>query len=123
MTYTILYFENGEKKWKKASDIDAAEMYGKDHTDTYSDYDICVSLYEYDKLKQQIEIMKKNFEKIKHICGDDYLMEADMNKNWVFYRDEDNFKTIVFEGTEEECGKFCEDNNWELDGNELELWV
>ncbi len=46
-----------------------------------------------------------------------------MIENYVFYRDENNFKTIVFEGSQEECERFCKDNNWEFDGNKLELWV
>ena len=42
-------------------------------------------------------------------------------KNMVFYRDECNYKYYIFEGTTGECIKFCEEHDWESDGNELEL--
>lgn len=41
--------------------------------------------------------------------------------SYVFYRDDDNFKTIVFEGTYDDCRRWCRDAGWEIDGNELEV--
>ena len=41
--------------------------------------------------------------------------------NAVFYRDDCNYKYIVFEGTEDECRQFCKENEWEWNGEELEL--
>lgn len=39
----------------------------------------------------------------------------------VFYRDDDNFKYIVFEGTYGECRQFGKENDWEYNGEELEI--
>ena len=41
--------------------------------------------------------------------------------NAVFYRDDCNYKYIVFEGTEDECRQFGKQNEWEWNGEELEL--
>ena len=48
-------------------------------------------------------------------------------KDTVFYRDDWNFKTIIFEGTYDECRYFGKENDWEYtteDGEiyELEVW-
>ena len=40
---------------------------------------------------------------------------------YVFYRDDCNFKTIVFEGDYDECREFGRENDWEYDGYELEV--
>lgn len=46
-----------------------------------------------------------------------------VNKHsWVCYRDENGFKTIVFEGSYDDCRYFGRAHNWELDGHELEMW-
>lgn len=45
----------------------------------------------------------------------------DVRTTYVFYRDDCNFKTIVFEGRISECRHFCTENGWEMDGNELEI--
>ena len=42
--------------------------------------------------------------------------------DFVFYRDENGFKTIVFEGNYDDCRYFGREHNWELDGYELEMW-
>ena len=46
---------------------------------------------------------------------------GDNTHTYVFYRDDCNFKTVVFTGTVDECRKFGKENDWELDGNELEV--
>lgn len=46
--------------------------------------------------------------------------------HYVFWRDDDNFKTMVFEGSYDECREFAKKNDfiWEADdGNEYELEV
>ena len=44
-----------------------------------------------------------------------------MFNDWVFYRDNRNYKTIVFEGTTEECEEYVKEN--ETCGSyELEVW-
>lgn len=40
---------------------------------------------------------------------------------YVFYRDEDNFKTVVFTGNYDECRRYGKEMGWEIDGNELEV--
>ena len=45
-------------------------------------------------------------------------------ENFVFYRDDSNYKYIVFEGTQTECKTFCEESDWTYeteDGEEFEL--
>lgn len=42
-------------------------------------------------------------------------------KTAVFYRDDCNYKYIVFEGTYDECRQFGKENDWEYNGNELEI--
>lgn len=42
-------------------------------------------------------------------------------KDAVIYRDDCNFKYIVFEGTYDECRQFGKENDWEYHGNELEI--
>ena len=55
---------------------------------------------------------------------DDAVVDSmEERENCVFYRDDCNYKYIVFEGSQKECEAFCDENNWELDGEELELWV
>ena len=49
-------------------------------------------------------------------------MNMKTRKNFVFYRDDCNYKYIVFEGTQEECEKYCKENDWEFEGHELEFW-
>lgn len=67
MMYIIIYVDkNGDRRWKKASDIETAEEFGKQNSD--NDYDLCVSLYEYNKLKDEIQIMKQKLEKIETLA-------------------------------------------------------
>ena len=68
MAYTVIYVENGERKWKKAISLDIAEAFGKEHTDADADYEINVSLFEYNTLKNQMEIMREQFKQIENIC-------------------------------------------------------
>ena len=65
MMYTVIYVDknDGIRKWKKSSDLMVAEKFGADNSD--SDYDICVSLYEYGKLEEKINRMKNTFEQIE----------------------------------------------------------
>ena len=64
MTYTVIYVDkNNEKRWKKATSIEAAEEFGKENSDNY--FDLCVPLYEYDRLKNEITRMKQTFEQIE----------------------------------------------------------
>ena len=52
-----------------------------------------------------------------------YTPDIDMSedKNSVFYRDECNYKYYVYQGTTNECRKFCRENDWEWCGYDLEL--
>ena len=67
MMYTVIYVDkkDGVRKWKKATDIDLAEQFGQENSD--NDYDICVSLYEYDRAKAEIQRLKRKLEQIKTI--------------------------------------------------------
>ena len=68
MMYTVIYTDEwNEKKWKKTNDIETAKEYGEQMSD--NDYDICVPLYEYERLKKQMERMEETFAKIKNMCG------------------------------------------------------
>ena len=42
--------------------------------------------------------------------------------DYVFYRDENGFKTIVFEGDYDECRYYGRALGWELGDNKLEMW-
>lgn len=42
--------------------------------------------------------------------------------DWLFYRDENGFKTIVFEGTYDECRYYGRALGWEIGDNKLEMW-
>lgn len=68
MMYTVIYVDknDGIRKWKKASDLMAAEKFGVNNSN--GDYDICVSLYEYEQLERKIKIMKNTFEQIETIA-------------------------------------------------------
>ena len=68
MTYTVIYFEDAKRTWKRAGDLETAIEFGEKNSDKNSDYDICVSLYEYDKLREEINKMKQNFKFIKEVC-------------------------------------------------------
>lgn len=63
MMYTVIYVdENKERRWIKATDVEVAEEFGKQNSD--GDYDLCVSLYEYDKLKNKIAKMEQILRQI-----------------------------------------------------------
>ena len=69
MMYTVIYVDknDGIRKWKKSSDLMAAEKFGLDNSDG-DGYEICVPLYEYGKLEEKIKKMKETFEEIETIC-------------------------------------------------------
>lgn len=84
----------------------------------------------------EIPLEEATFEKWLHevSCGDDtdglfyFAIEngdrptTGINKHcYVFYRDDNNFKTIVFEGNYDDCRYFGREHDWKLDGNELEM--
>lgn len=66
MMYTVIYIDknDGIRKWKKSSDLMVAEKFGSDNSNG-DGYDICVPLYEYEKLEEKIRRMEKTFEEIE----------------------------------------------------------
>jgi len=43
--------------------------------------------------------------------------------SYVMYRDKDGNGHKILDGITEVCKAYCEDNNWEYEGNELEMWT
>lgn len=70
MMYAVIYIDknDGIRKWKKSSDLMVAEKFGSDNSDG-DGYDICVPLYEYEKLEEKIKMLKNAFEQIETIAG------------------------------------------------------
>lgn len=68
MRFVVIYKDlNDESKWKKAFKLEDAENFGKQNS-LDNDYDICVPLYEYNRLKKEIEKMKETFTQIETMC-------------------------------------------------------
>lgn len=53
--------------------------------------------------------------------GDHPIILGINTQDYVFYRDDNNFKTIVFEGNYDDCRYFGREHSWKFDGNELEM--
>lgn len=67
--------------------------------------------------------MKKMCESELKTTESAYSVEESKPRANVFYRDGDNFKTYLFNGTYEECEKYCKDNDfeWELNDGDFEI--
>lgn len=66
MMYTVIYVDkDGIRRWKKANNIDDAELFGRENSKSY---DVCVSLYDYDRLKHENTILKAQLKKIEQIA-------------------------------------------------------
>lgn len=55
-------------------------------------------------------------EQLKH-----YGLTGEEEHHRVLYRDQYNYKYVIFEGTKRECEQFCEENDYEFEGYELEM--
>ena len=67
MMYTILYYnDKHERVWKKADSLEIADDFGQSNSP--GEYDISVSLYEYDRLKKEIETLKKTLKDVANFC-------------------------------------------------------
>ena len=67
MIYTVIYVDKNDdvRKWKHATNLTVAEEFGRENSD--NDYDICVSMYEYDRVKEEVRRLEQKLEQIKSI--------------------------------------------------------
>lgn len=69
MRYTVIYHDrHNERRWKQSTDLETAENYGKQMTDDDNDYDICVPMYEYKRLQNEIDKLKSTLSQIETMC-------------------------------------------------------
>ena len=99
------YYDQELNKWEGDEDI----------TYPYSSFDQWIrESYICDEVDYLYDFAVEN--------GDDPTFGIE-GKSYVFYRDEDNYKYIVFEGNYDECRKFGRENDWVWGEDECELEV
>lgn len=102
------------KKWYEENNL--AE-------DTANELEIPVSECTWEKWLNEVSWGEDTDGLYDFCIANGYTPDINMidDENYVFYRDKYNYKYIIYEGTTNECRKFCRENEWKWKEYVLEL--